>query len=158
MPPVTCLLKETAKMVLSKTDKLLEPASSQEIAGHITLMLQHYFKDATIPPSVAEGMALQWLKCLEEFPNWVVEKAVTEYMKNDSKGRRPVPGQIVAEARKVASKCHALKIRCLQVIKAKEEPAERPPKTPEEIAAVEKILQEAGIRLKSENKGAENGK
>lgn len=133
--------------MLAKTEQYLVPAESKAIAGHITLMLQHYYRGANIPPSVAEGLALQWLECLEDFPEWAVRGAVKEYLKNDVKGRKPVPGQIVALARQQTSKYHALKFQCRRIIDAKPPEPPRAPPTEEEKAAISKILEDARRNL-----------
>lgn len=151
MPAATSSLKEKAALVKAKTEAMLAPADSKEIAGHVTLLLQHYYRDANIPPAVAEGLALQWLQCLEEFPEWAVQKACVEYLKNDTKGRKPSPGQVVALAREQVGKYRALIFRCNQIIKAKppEPPAPKPTeeqkkKVAEMLAGVVKTLETGG--------------
>lgn len=131
MPAATSSLKEKAALVKAKTEAMLAPAESKKIAGHVTLLLQHYYRDANIPPAVAEGLALQWLQCLEEFPEWAVQAACVDYLKNDAKGRKPSPGQVVALARQHVGKYQALILRCSQIMRAKA-PEPPPPKPTEE--------------------------
>lgn len=140
MPPATYSMKERARQVKGKIATWLAPADSKAIAGHVTLLLQHYYRDANIPPAIAEGLALQWLECLEEFPEWAVKAACVEYLKNDSKGRKPSPGQVVALARQQVSKYHALSHRCSQIIVAKPPEEPRKPPTEEEKRRVSEML------------------
>lgn len=88
-----------------------------------------------------KGIALQWLKCLEEFPDWAVEKAVIDYLKDDTKGRKPTPGQIRELAQKAVSKYRVLLVRCNQILAA---PIEEPhiPPTEEEKAEISRIVAE----------------
>lgn len=121
-------------MVKSRTERYLTPAESTKISGHITLLLAHYFHDAKVPPAVLEGLTLQWLKVLENLPEWAIEQAVTEYLADDAKGRKPVPGQIKSLADKACSKYRALIVQCDRVIDAQIEP-ENDRETPEEREA-----------------------
>lgn len=119
MPIVTADLKKSAELVKFRIEGHLKPAESKAILAHITIMLRHYFFDGQIPPEIMHGLGLQWLKVLQEFPEWAIEQAVTEYLSNDSKGRKPVPGQIKFLADKAIIKYKALITQCDRVSKAK---------------------------------------
>ena len=137
---VTSSLKEKAALVSVKTKEILAPAPSATIAGHITVLLRHYYHDAKLPADVMEGLALQWIKTLEDFPAWAVEKAVIEYLRDDAKGRKPVPGQIVALSRKAVAKYTALLWQCRRI----EDAAITPPPPPE-LSEEEKEAQRAEV-------------
>lgn len=145
MPPATSSLKEKAELVKVKTEAMLAPADSKALAVHVTLLLQHYYRDANIPPAIAEGLAMQWLECLENFPEWAVKAACIDYLKGDTKGRKPSPGQIVSLAAQQVGKYRALIMRCNQIIAAKPPEPPRKPPTPEEKARVAAILE--GVRI-----------
>lgn len=154
---MTYSLKQRARRVLEKVEVYLTPAPSQAIAGHVTLLLQHYYRDANIPPAVAEGLALQWISCLDSFPEWAIKRAVIKYLKQDDRGRKPVPGQIVTLARLEVGKYHALRLRCQEIDKAKAV-EDNPEVTDADREAVSQIVAEAKRKLMAglEKKGEEN--
>lgn len=134
--------KANAAIVKEKTKQYLEPATSDAIAGHIALMLKHYYQDAKLPEPVHEGLAMQWLECLENFPEWAVKHAVIGYLKADDLGRKPKPGQIVKLAANAVAKYNALIRQCDKVLLAPPPPPKREPPTEEEKAAVSRIVEQ----------------
>lgn len=148
MPTVTSSLKQGTLAVKARAENLLTKGESKVIGGHIELLLRHYYLDQKVSAAVMTGMQLQWLKCLERFPDWAVEEAITEWLENDKKNRRPVPGQIVDLAVKRVSKYHALIARCNQIMKAPLD-EERQPPTEAEKAAVSEIVAETVRNLRA---------
>lgn len=146
---MTSSLKQRAAAVRIKVESILEPAESFAISGHISLLLQHYYKDSGLPDAVMDGLSLQWLECLESFPEWAVKAACIEYLKADKKGRKPTPGQIVDLASTATSKYTALLRRCRQIEQASLAPPPKEPKTPEQLARINEILREAGLKIKT---------
>lgn len=151
LPTVTQELKERARIIKIRTEKHLAPAEKTVILGHVDLMLRHYYVDGKLSAAIMEGMWLQWGKVLENYPGWAIEQAVTEYLANDDKGRKPVPGQIRALCNKAISKYRALIVQCDRVEMEKVQPV-TPKLTPEErlanIAKVEAIVADTLHKLK----------
>ena len=117
LPEITPEVKENAKMVLFRTEQHLKPAEKQDVLGHVFLLLQHYYT-AELPKSVHDGLASQWYEVLKELPEWAVRQAITDYLAQDSKGKKPVPGMIKDLANKVASKSYAVAHQCRKIIAA----------------------------------------
>lgn len=138
---ITDELKHKARASLIKLERHLEPARSEDIAGHIFLLLGHYYVDNKLPREVQEGMALQWLKVLEQYPEWAVEAAAIEYLDYDKEGRKPKPGQIADLCRRAVAKYRVLQVQCERIIRAPntDPDADRPP-TEAEKQAVSEIM------------------
>lgn len=134
--------------MIVKVEEILSPAPSIAISGHVTLLLQHYYKDASVPAAVMDGLALQWLECLENFPEWAVKTACIDYLKADKKGRKPTPGQIVDLAQIAVSKYNALLWRCREIERAQLAPPPRDPVTPDQIERINQILRDAGLKTR----------
>lgn len=141
LPKITYSIKQTAHAVLAKSEKIMAPADSKEIAGHITLLLSHYYQDDGVSPAIAEGKATHWLEVLGKSPAWAIEKACIEYLAADAKGRKPLPGQIAALVAQETSKYTALMIQCRKIITAPIE-EERVIKDDEMRARVSKIKED----------------
>ncbi len=84
-----------ARDVVAYANDLLRPDMKAEKMGHVSAMLAHYFTpDRTHDENLL--IAAQWAEVLREYPTWVVAEACLVWIRRDRKGRRPVPGQIVA--------------------------------------------------------------
>lgn len=143
--------KEIANMLAPELEKILKRASSEAIGGHIMLMLRHYYHDASVPAAVSEGLALQWIAVLEKFPEWAVKKAVTDYLASDTKGRKPVPGQIRERCEKSVARYLALSDVCYQIKNAPllDSPENQDPNEREAAKArVSAMLEEARKNIK----------
>lgn len=139
LPEITQGVKDNAKLVLHRTEQHLAAGAKQDILGHIFLLLQHYYT-AELPKAVYDGLAGQWYEVLKELPEWAVKQAVTDYLSNDSAGKKPVPGMIKELGNKAASKYYAVAHQCRKIIAAPL--TEKETMTEEERAAMrERIAQ-----------------
>ncbi len=143
LPEITEGVKDNAKLVLFRTEQHLAAGAKQDILGHVFLLLQHYYT-AELPKAVYDGLAGQWYEVLKELPEWAVKQAVTDYLSQDSVGKKPVPGMILELANKAASKYYAVAHQCRRIIAAPL--TEKDTMTEEEKAAmrerVAKVLEE----------------
>lgn len=148
MPTVTSSLKERAALILPRIESRLAPAMPLDVLAQVKRLLGFYYKDPKESAGEIAAAAELWIEILCEFPEWAVYGAIKEYLRNDKKGHKPKPGQIVELARQQVSKDRAMIGLCRALINAPipaPEPVRTPP-TEEQKAAVTKILREAGFK------------
>lgn len=140
MPLVTSSLKDHARAVIPRTETHLVPALGLDVLAHVKVLLGFYYKDSSVSAAEIAAYAEKWVECLSEFPEWSINAAIKEWLKNDTKGRRPVPGQIVELCRKEVSKYRLLLWRAKEIIDAPLPEPPRQPPTPEERQRVSEIV------------------
>lgn len=140
MPPATSSLKDRARAIIPRTEKHLTPALDLDILAHIKRLLGFYYKDPSVSVKEIAAAAELWVECLAEFPEWAIHAAIKEYLKNDEKGHKPKPGQIVALCRREVSKYRLLLWRANEIINAKPPEEPRRPPTEEEKARVSEMV------------------
>lgn len=149
MPAVTSSLKDRARAVIPRTEKHLTPALDLDVLAHVKRLLGFYYKDPKESASEIAAAAVVWVECLEEFPEWAIHAGIKEYLKNDSNGRKPKPGQIVALCRQQVSKYRMLLFRAKQILDAKEPELPAPPPTEEQKRQVAELVAQTVAALKA---------
>ncbi|MBN8901004.1 MAG: hypothetical protein BGO51_06545 [Rhodospirillales bacterium 69-11] len=131
MPPITPELQQAARISMERLHAVLVPATREWSTGAIAALLTHFYT-VQLPAAVYTAIKNDWIACLSGFPQWAIEEARIEWLKNGK--RKPVPADIVGLCRKAVSKERAALFLCQRIIAAAAVEPD-PPMTPEEREA-----------------------
>jgi hypothetical protein len=141
LPPVlssACRARVAGEITL--ISDYVAPASSDWILARVTAALAHYYV-ADLPEGVQMGMATDWLRIMEKFPAWSVQKAFLDWLASEEK-RKPTPAAIAKRAAVLSNDTFKRRDRlqhCLNAARQEGE-GERIPPTEEEKARVAKLV------------------
>ncbi|MGR3220195.1 MAG: hypothetical protein ACUZ8H_10315 [Candidatus Anammoxibacter sp.] len=142
---ITGDLKQAARDALPSIESRLEPSTAEFINGAVVTSVLHYYTKQ-LPEDIRRALSNQWVGCLKEFPEYVIEEAFLEYVKREKKRKAPTPGEIYEICLCLVSKVRALKSQCDKII-AEPIHEPEPEQTPDEREALKvritKIMDEA---------------
>lgn len=80
-------------------DDYLAPPSRTWLLGRVAGVLNHFYVSKT-PEQIQEIVARDWLRVLEQYPQWALDQAFTEWLADEQK--RPTPAAIRLKAQELS--------------------------------------------------------
>lgn len=113
LPVITEDLQKTAMVCIERIAEKNKPCDLQWFKGAIYTLLQHFYtKD--LPENVQTAIAQDWMMVLSDMPQWAIEKARIDFLKNNN--RRPSPNEIRDLCVKAMSKDVVMVAQCKKII------------------------------------------